>query len=52
MKRNLMVMLVLGLLSLGSLAIAGDTTSAASDCPQGCCTSCGGCGGGSCGLTP
>lgn len=40
MKRTMVVSMLLGLLSLGSLAIAGDTQGAADGCPPGCCRPC------------
>ncbi len=52
MKRSMLVMAILGLLSLGSLAMAGDTSSAQDGCPLGCCTSCEGCCGASCAMAP
>lgn len=50
MKRTMAVSLLLGLLSLGSLAIAGDTQSAADACPPECCRPCTECCSTSCEL--
>ena len=48
MRRTMIASLLLGLLSLGSLAIAGDTQSGAESCPPGCCDACSGCCSTSC----
>ena len=48
MRRTMIASLLLGLLSLGSLAIAGDTQNAADNCPPGCCGACSGCCSTSC----